>query len=55
MNIHRYFKFGYEFAKCIEDESIMEIKYGEPTRDISMNKDPNIRSIEKDGFNIKYQ
>ena len=55
MNIQRYFKFGYEVAKCIEDEAIMDIKSEEPTRDISMNQDANIRSIEQDGFNIKYQ
>ena len=55
MNIQRYFKYGYEVSKFIEDEQVIDIKAEEPSRDISRNTDETERSIEQDRFNIKYQ
>ena len=55
LNIQRYFKFGYEVAKSIEDEAVIDIKAEKPTRDISTDANVEARTIEQDGFNIDYQ
>ena len=55
LNIQRYFKFGYEVAKSIKDEAVIDIKAEKPTRDISTDANVEARSIEQDGFNIDYQ
>ena len=46
LNIQRYFKFGYEVAKSIEDEAVIDIKAEKPTRDISTDANVEARAIE---------
>jgi hypothetical protein len=54
-NVQKNFRDGHDVARSLEELQVIDLAQEEPQREMSKKENPDEKSTDKDGFNIKYQ